>query len=225
MRRQQFAVHPHLTAVEWAEDFVNYLDECLLTIYGCCERDLRTYLYDYVPSERPLRTQRRPHVVLSALRQFFEYLSRHEEVYYPWAAGILADQAALARRWSTYPHGALDDDRMIEWRRILHDDLSARVLLPDVAMAGGGEWLKPGIVPEIGDDEDEWALSILFTLHDELSRRWLFWREEVLAAGVTEPARARAVLLRRQREWETRPHPGLGGEAPAEAVRKARKGK
>ena len=77
-------------------------------------------------------------------------------------------------------------------------------------MAGGEQWgATMGKV--------EWKLS------HELQRRWLLWREEVVKSGVVEPADVRAVLVRLQREWETKPHSGHGGVTPVEAILRERK--
>jgi hypothetical protein len=96
-----------------------------------------------------------------------------------------------------------------DWRAEVYDDLDARVLLPGRELAEVGEW---GAVMGL----EEAALS------RELGRRWLLWRDEVIAGGITEPAAARAALAERQRARERSPHPRHGGRSPAEVVRRER---
>jgi hypothetical protein len=62
-----------------------------------------------------------------------------------------------------------------------------------------------------------------FELHRELRRRWLLWREALISAGMVEPNAAREELVRRQRAWETTPHPNHGGITPVAAVARERK--
>ncbi len=130
-------------------------------------------------------------------------------------------RGSVRQRCDSYPAAApYDDPRLIAWRRELYEDLDARVLLPSRASADGGEWLRPGMVPMTEEEEDQWSLSRLLGALDELSRRWLVWREEVIAGGTTNPEEARGMLVWRQWGWERQPHPGLGGETPAHAVRR-----
>lgn len=221
LRRQPFSAGKQEGMVRRVDDFLGYLDDNMLGPEACTEFDLRMYLYDWTP-RRPRRKLFRPSVELEAASRLFEYLEQREGLSYPWAASLLADDEGLHRRWESYPNLELYHPRMIAWRRELYDDLNARGFIPDTGIAGGGEWLQEGIVPVDEQGEDELTLSLLLELHDELSRRWLVWREEVIASGLTQPGPVRAVLVRRQREWETRPHPGLAGETPSQAIRRAR---
>ena len=90
-------------------------------------------------------------------------------------------------------------------------DLSERDLLPGSEMADGGVW---------GETMGE----VQWTLHRELQRRWLIWRDEVIAAGTVAPDDVRKALGERQRAWESTPHKGCGGATPVAAVARERKG-
>lgn len=78
--------------------------------------------------------------------------------------------------------------------------------LPDPGLAGGGEW---------GNTSGPVESRLL----DELSRRWLLWRDERIRTGLTLPPVQRASPVERQRAWETTPRDDLDGRTPAEAVR------
>jgi hypothetical protein len=91
----------------------------------------------------------------------------------------------------------------------VYDDLDARVLLPGSEMAGGETW-----GPMMGPVEAG--------LSRELSRRWLLWRDEVIAGGLREPEAVWDALVALQREWELAGHPRYGGRAPVEAVAEER---
>jgi hypothetical protein len=105
-----------------------------------------------------------------------------------------------------------DDDAVFLWQADVTLDLSERELLPGSDMAEGGTW-------------GETMGSVEWTLHRELQRRWLIWRDEAIASGMVAPADVRKALLARQREWETRAHKGCGGATPVEAVARERAGR
>lgn len=170
--------------------------------------------------------------------RFYGWLRRQ-----PFSAG---KQEGMVRRVDDFL-GYLDDNMLgpeacteFDLRMYLYDWTPRRprrkLFRPSVELETGSrlfeyleqrEGLSYPWAPSLLEDDEalqrRWeALSLLLELHDELSRRWLVWREEVIASGLTQPEQVRAVLVRRQREWETRPHPGLAGETPSQAIRKAR---
>lgn len=54
-------------------------------------------------------------------------------------------------------------------------------------------------------------------LYRELTRKWLVWRDEAIASGVTEAEAVGAVARAKQIEWQGTVHPVLG-ITPAAAV-------
>jgi hypothetical protein len=174
------------------------------------EYDLRVFLHDWC-LRKVMASETEMLGVPVSLRRFFAFVAERERVVFPWAAEILADRAKYEARLATVPGQFFFDPSVREWQTEVTLDLSDRELLPDGHMADGGEW---------GDTMG----SVEWALHRELQRRWLVWRDEVIATGVVEPSDVRKELLKRQRSWESRPHKGSGGATPVAAIRREREG-
>lgn len=169
------------------------------------EFDLRSFLYDWYP--RKVRTSAADaRAMPGTLQRFFAFLAESEGIVCPWAEVILSDRATCEERRRSFPGGFFWDEGVQDWIAELTADLDARAFLPDSGLAGGEAWGEA-----MGPTEAR--------LQDELERRWLVWRDELLAsAGRIRPGRLRAALVTRQRDWETTPHPALGGKTPVEAI-------
>lgn len=101
---------------------------------------------------------------------------------------------------------------MAIWRDELSDDLFDRVMLPDEVLVGG-------------DDDEEWDGAIGERenhLRSELERYWLWKREELITAGLTDPGALRVRCNEWQREWERRKHKSFG-KPPATVIRAERR--
>jgi len=173
------------------------------------ELDLRTFLYDWYP-RKVSDTRTRALAVPTSLRRFFSFLAEAEGVACPWADPILRDRVAFERRLEEFPEGFWWDEGVKDWRAGLYDDLWERAFLPEQEMVRGEAW-------------DGTMGLVEATLHRELQRRWLLWRDEVIRAGTVEPEAVRRELAGRQRTWARTPHPGLRGKTPVQAIRAERK--
>lgn len=168
------------------------------------EYDLRLYLYDWFPRKvRVPATWARG--LPASLRRFFTFLDETRGVRYPWAAAVLRDRAAFERRWEAFPGGHWWDPEVGRWQAELLGDLAARALVHSPFLGDGEQW---GEV--MGPTEA--------MLEHQLQRRWLLWRDEEVRAGLTSPDAVVQALARRQRAWETEPHPGLGGATPLDTI-------
>jgi hypothetical protein len=172
------------------------------------EYDLRSVLYDWY-----LRKLQVPITYLDAmpasLKRFFDFAKESEGLEFPWAAAVLKERDELEERWATFPGGFWWDPEVQGWQAELSNDLDARVLLSDSDMEGGEQWGATMGTVEL-------------RLSHELQRLWLLWREEAVKSGITEPADVRAVLVKRQRKWETTPHSAHRGATPVEAILRER---
>jgi hypothetical protein len=187
-------------ALEWAR----YLDrQARLPAEAATEYDLRMFLYDWYPrfgqaSEE--EAERLP----AALRHYFRWLGERHGIAYPWAAAVLREREAFLARLEIAPLGQPADDEewasgeVARWRLQLAADLDERVLLHDRGFPDLEEAPARGYPPRIA------------ALVRELQRRWLVWRDELVASGVRAPDALRAALVVRQREWERTTHPAYG---------------
>jgi hypothetical protein len=183
-------------------DFIGGFDD--ISLAAVSEFDLRTFLYDWFP--RKVATSRTHALsVRLSLRRFFDYLAKHEGIVYPWARAILRDKEIYELRWDTFPGGHWWDDAVREWMGELTADLEARVMLPSSALADVGTWGAT-----MGTQEA--------TLHHELQRRWLLWRDEVIRAGIVDAPRVREELVRRQHDWEQRPRTADSRRSPNDLI-------
>jgi hypothetical protein len=64
--------------------------------------------------------------------------------------------------------------------------------------------------PELEEAPGKGYPSRVAALVRELQRRWLVWRDELVASGVRAPDALRAALVAHQREWERTAHPEYG---------------
>jgi hypothetical protein len=131
---------------------------------------------------------------------------------------ILAKAASFAARWESSPGGPFWATGVAEWRLRNDQDLFARLMIPDSALG-----------PE---RTERWGPTMGWVeagLHSELQRRWLLWRDELLAGHEREHESLADGLLARQHRWEMEPHARLGGASPFEAIlcerREARRSK
>jgi hypothetical protein len=172
------------------------------------EYDLRVVLYDVYPRKVPdgwTQIDAMP----TSLRRFFAFLAEAEGISCPWVEPILRDRRRYASRVAALPSGAWWDPAVQAWRAPLYDDLEARAMLPEPGLGESEQWGET-----MGTDE---AL-----LYEELHRRWLLWRDELILEGTNFVPELRAALLERQRAWETTPQPRLAGLTPIEAIERER---
>lgn len=180
-----------------------------IPIEAMTEYDLRSFLFDWI--HRKVMAPKG--VVMSmpvSLKRFFRFLDSEHGLEFPWAWEMLADREAYQIRNETWPGGFGFDPAVQQWIGELTGDLDSRLLLPDGVMANGNEWGAA-----MGMEE--------YALYRELARRWLLWRDEVIAAGLIRPGDAGEELVRRQRAWELAPHPAHNGRRPVEVVVRERK--
>lgn len=193
-----------------SEIFVDFLASYQgIRLAAVTEWDLRIFLYDWYP-RKVVDSRTRARSVPTSLRRFFSYLAAEEEIRFPWAEAILRAKDSFEARLEEFPGGFWWDEEVQEWQQELYTDLDARVMLHDPALAAGETW-----GPTMGIEEA--------TLDRELGRRWLLWRDEVIRSGVRDPQAVRAVLIRRQREWEKAPHPELKGRTPLQTIKEERR--
>ncbi|HET7234558.1 MAG TPA: SEC-C metal-binding domain-containing protein [Longimicrobium sp.] len=169
------------------------------------EYDLRSYLYDWFPRKEqvPRDVER---ALPESLHVFFEWLKGNEGIVYPWAGVVLDEFERVREERGPPPEGGFWEPEVVEWRGQLWEDLDERVMLHDTEMPG---------------TEDGWPAAMtreVAQLSEELHRRWLIWYDEEVRAGVTNPGALWMALERRQRAWETAPHPALDGRTPRQAV-------
>ncbi|MHC4234133.1 MAG: plasmid pRiA4b ORF-3 family protein [Planctomycetota bacterium] len=172
------------------------------------EYDLRVALYDLYPRKvRDALT--RIEAMPTSLRRFFAYLAEAEGISCPWAEPILRDRDRYTARVAALPGGGWWDLDVQAWRAALYENLEARAMLPDPGLGESGGW-----GPTMAMEE-----ALLF---EELHRRWLIWRDELIRAGTTFVPELRAALLERQRAWETTPHHRYAGLTPAQVIERER---
>jgi hypothetical protein len=180
-----------------------------VTLQACTELDLRVVLYDWVFRIAGLRAKQAADLA-EGLEPFITYLARHEGLELPWALPIVRDLDGLAERERRRPKGS-DPKAEVRWTEDLNSDLEARALRPSVYLG----------------DEDEWSARpgpVEAALWRELTRRWLLWRDELIAGGNSRAGALHLALQRRQREWERAPHAGYAGRAPVELIEEERAG-
>lgn len=189
--------------------FLSFLAEVEeIPVEAVTEYDLRSFFYDWAHRQASGPKASRSSLPVS-MKRFFRFLDADCGLECPWAWEILADREVYQVRQETWPGGLGAKAEMEDWIEELSLDLDARLFLPDHAMANGHEWGAT-----MGQEE--------YALHRELRRRWLLWREEVIASGVNSPPEVYQELERRQRAWELAPHPGHKGRSPLEVITRER---
>lgn len=169
------------------------------------EYDLRLFLADWYP-RKVMAAHSAARAVPGSLKRFFEDLESEEGVVCPWARPILdGEREDFAGRVESVPGHFFWDEGVAEWRGQAADRLFARILIPDGGLGGRETWGT-----EMGTTEA--------SLRMQLERRWLLWRDQLIRAGTDRPGELVKALIDRQRAWETRPHPELGGETPLETI-------
>jgi hypothetical protein len=178
-----------------------------VALQACTEPDLRVVLYDWILQSAGL-TGKQAAALAEGLGPFFTYLASDEGLELPWALPIVGDLDGLAERERRRPKGS-DPKAVARWARDLDGDLDARALTPSVNLGLEGEWsARPGPVEA--------------ALRRELARRWLLWRDDVIAGGTSGAAALHVALQQRQREWERAPHAGYGGRTPVDLIEEER---
>jgi hypothetical protein len=190
--------------------FLSFLAETEgIPVEAMTEFDLRAFLYDWAPRARP-GPKADIRALPGSLKRLFRFLATDAGLEFPWAWEILADREAFTDRYESAAFAQDDELRFEAWTAELSLDLEARGFLPEPAMANGTKWGEMQ-----GTDEQ--------ALYRELRRRWLLWRDEAIAAGLTEPAAVSKELGRRQRAWELAPHDAFHGRSPVEVIQRERK--
>jgi len=201
-----------------------------IPVRAVTEYNLRAFLYDHLP-RKVLQSRREALETLTSLRLLFQFLAEEEGIHAPWAAETLAEKDALAVRLDTCPGNFFFDIGIGRWRLAGDNDLFRRLLLND-------GWLAPGVrfghaIAEgytgMGADEA--------MIERELQRRWLIWRDELLA-GASAQAEAEAdggaapalsayrilLALKERRDlWARQAQPALGKQSPLQVVKAERK--
>lgn len=191
-------------ALEHVGGLIRAMISRLTPIRAIHEYDLRDYLSAYAVDVG----RKGVGGVLDGLRSFFEYLAAKREIECPWAETILADRASfegfafgLSR---IMPKGKVKNRRAVMlYLGAVINYMQDRGLVPGFELSGGREWLdEPGFLEGMTKQE-----------HDA---RWLVWREELIAAGVTSPNELREQLKARSTEWLATP--GSDGRSPLEEL-------
>ncbi|MFL5542629.1 MAG: hypothetical protein ACJ8J0_26835, partial [Longimicrobiaceae bacterium] len=188
-----------------ARELAEYLALQLVTTPGCTEFDLRHYLYAWLP--RRIRFPRDVgRAIPQSLRAWFDWLSEHEGISCPWAAGVLNEIPAVLAHVGFGPDDAWWDQPGAEWAAAFWDDADLRGFMPDLDLPGTDGW--PFMMN--GD---------VAVAREMLRRHWLLWYDELVRAGLTELDLLREALAKRQHAWEKEPLAELGGRTPREVVR------
>jgi hypothetical protein len=188
-----------------ARELAEYLALQLVTTPGCTEFDLRHYLYAWLP--RRIRLPRDVgRSIPQSLRAWFDWLSGHEGISCPWAAGVLDEIPAVLARAGFAAADAWWDEPRAEWTGVFWDDADFRGFVPDSELPGTGGWP----IMMNGD---------VAIARETLRRTWLLWYDELVRAGLTELDLLWEALARRQHAWEKQPLAELGGRTPREVVR------
>lgn len=174
------------------------------------ERDLRYFLFDWY-IRKVMDSEVRARSMPVSLERFFRFLAEEGEIDCPWAEVVLSEREAYELRRESFPGGFWWDEGVGLWSWSLWRDLERRVMLPD------------DTIGDTGMSWDDPARAGQGSLHQELRRRWLLWRDEEIRAGTTEPEALRHAVTARQRAWESRPHPDHEGLSPLEVVERERR--
>lgn len=167
------------------------------------EFDLRLFLYDAYPR----KCDPAPEAVRAlsrSMRRIVRWVEEHDQVRYPFAAGVLDELEAIEARAREAGEPLEETLRILS--SDIYDDLDYRAQLPDDDLPGiPGGW--PGMM----------KIDVARLRH-ELQRRWLLWHDELVRGGTTDFEELREALVARQRAWESTPHPTFDGRTPAEVI-------
>ncbi|HEX2095180.1 MAG TPA: hypothetical protein VHG28_22475, partial [Longimicrobiaceae bacterium] len=173
------------------------------------EYDLRSFLFDLYP--RKVRDAAyRAEAMPTSLTRFFEFLGEREGIVCPWAGAVLAERDAYRDRIVTFPGGFWWDEGVEEWRTVLTADLIDRAMIHWPKHADDTPW-----GPTMGPEEAG--------LEHEVQRLWLFWRDEAILGGLSDPHQVRKAAIERQLAWEQTPHPRLDGRTPLQVIQAERR--
>lgn len=168
------------------------------------EYDLREFLFDWVHRKSGL-SMTRVEALPGSLRRFFDFMREELGIRLPWSKAVVAERELYRYRADTCPGGPFWDPETRDWMEALTMDLFSRVLVHDNTLGADGEWgATMGSV--------EWSL------HNQLQRLWLTWRDEVIRNGITDAYDVGRTVLARQREWETKPNALVGNQTPLKAI-------
>lgn len=190
--------------------WMDFLEWQGVPLAAVTELDLRVFLYDWA-WRKVWMPEGWMAGVPASLGRWFRWVEEALEIRLPWAAALLRDRERFLARGDSFPGGHWWDDGVGEWRAELYAELDARVMLHDPGLGRAARWGSTMGLEEAA-------------LEAELGRLWLLWRDEEVRAGRTDPEEVRAALVRRQRAWETSPHPARGGRTPEQVVRAERRG-
>ena len=167
------------------------------------EFDLRLFIYD-VYARKTDPTPEAARALSRSMRRIVQWLEVQEEIRYPFAAGVLDELEEIEARAGKLDEPLEDTLKILSYD--VYDYLEMRSLLPDDGLPG-----VPGGWPDLMSVE-------VAQLRQELQRRWLLWYDELVRGGMTDYGALQEALVVRQREWESTPHPRVGGRTPAEVV-------
>ena len=168
------------------------------------ELDLRTFLFDWYP--RKVATSKTEAGRLPAsLRRFFRFVERDRGIVCPWVRELLGDKQSFMARWEASPGGFFWDEGVVDWQQNHFATLEVLVLYPSTEIPGVMVWGGMQGITEA-------------TLHEELKRHWLLWRDELIRSGITQSDEVRAVLEKRAAKWLTTPHASYAGQTPVQAI-------
>ncbi|CAN5138046.1 hypothetical protein BH23GEM4_BH23GEM4_23700 [soil metagenome] len=173
------------------------------------EYDLRSFLFDLYPRKVADAAQR-VEAMPASLTRFFNFLALQEGIVCPWARAVLGERDAYWERIGTFPGGFWWDEGVAEWRAALDADLIDRAMIHWPKHADGTPW-----GPTMGHQEAG--------LEQEVQRRWLIWRDEVIRGGIADPRELRLAAIERQLQWEEMPHPRLNGRTPLQVIQAERR--
>jgi hypothetical protein len=202
---------PRLTRrhLDGASYFITYLAHYLeVPLRAIHELDLRSFLFDWYPKSAMV-DDREASRVPESLRLFFEFIAAELQIECPWATTVLEERRVFHWRWQRAEMRSIWKGQEETWKRVFQQHLEDRLLVPCDRMSDGGSW----------SSRRTWR-SV--SLERELQGLWLQWREELLLGELNADDFNReqilAQLLKRQRRWESTPHPQFPQRSPVEVL-------
>ncbi len=195
-------VTAHTANVELFLDYLtNWVGVPLVAVH---EFDLRSFLFDWYPRKVMTSKTDAARIPVS-LRRFFDYLEQREGISCPWAGEILSDKESFMARWQDSPGGPWWNEGVRDWQGEHFDELDRRVFLSNVEVPGILTW-----APQQG--------MVEAALNDELQRRWLVWRDQIIRSGVHQPQELYYELCDLETSWLEAPHSEYKGKTPVQAI-------